>query len=206
MYDPDPYAGQLDDKSISFKNRNPLNLRPGGGDWQGMTGTMTHPRAGAFLMFDSVENGYRAAAITLINYGRLFGADTIAKIVARWAPPSENDTAAYVAAVEAATQIGRDVRLRLLQEPDALARIMDAMTRVESGGHQPYRAETIREGIRRAYRRFGRMVGDCLAAERITVREVHHGQATQANAAAHGKRPVPKKSRRQKAPRRKASA
>lgn len=155
-YEPDPYAGQLDKKSISFANKNPLNLRPGGGQWVGMVGVKVHKRAGAFVVFDTVENGYRAAAITLINYARLYGADTLRKIIARWAPDADgNDSNLY--AVKVGQEIGMplDTPLELERRPELLVALMWAMTRVEAGGiAPPYRVATLKEGVRRAYRRF----------------------------------------------------
>ncbi len=155
-YTPDPYAGELDHKSISFANKNPINLRPGGGDWQGMTGTMTHPRAGTFLQFDTPENGYRAAAITLINYAPVYGDDTLAKILNRAAPrEDQNDPDAYIARVSREVGVDPHARLDLKNDPETLVKILAAMTKVESGGLNPYRPETVREGVRRALARFG---------------------------------------------------
>lgn len=158
-YTPDPYAGELNGKSISFQNNNPMNMRPGGGQWQGMTGIMDHPRVGQFVQFDTVENGYRAAAVTLINYRKVYGADTLTTIISKLAPPEDgNDPAAYIAKVSRETGIGADQKLDLLNDPVSLQKILAAITRVESGGYQPYRLETIQEGIRRAYKRFGKGV------------------------------------------------
>lgn len=156
-YTPDPYAGELDKKSIGFKNRNPLNLRPGRDKWQGQAGTMKHPSAGAFIVFKTIEDGLRAAAITLVNYKWVYGADTLEKIIAIWAPPSDNNhTAAYIAAVVAETGIPRDRRLELIVQPEELARILKAMARVENGMAPPFRDETYAEAVRRALKRFGR--------------------------------------------------
>lgn len=157
-YTADPYDGSLNGKSISFQNNNPMNMRPGGGEWRGMIGTMAHPRAGAFVQFDTVENGYRAAAITLINYRKVYNADTLQSIIWRLAPPEDhNDPAAYVAKVSRETGIAPDAKLDLLNDPVSLQKILNAITKVESGGFQPYRQETIAEGIRRAYERFGKV-------------------------------------------------
>lgn len=157
-YTPDPYAGELDKKSIGFKNRNPLNLRPGRDTWHGQKGTMRHPRAGAFVVFETVEDGLRAAAITLINYKRIYGADTLEKIIGIWAPPEDNNhTANYIAAVVRETGIDRDRRLELLEQPEELARIMKAMARVENGMAPPFRDETYAEAVRRARKRFGKV-------------------------------------------------
>ena len=49
-------------------------------------------------MFSAPKWGFRAAAIILKHY-EARGINTVEKIVDRWAPPNENDDAAYVADV-----------------------------------------------------------------------------------------------------------
>jgi hypothetical protein len=155
-YVADPYDGALNGKSISFANANPINLRPGGATWQGQTGTMSVPGKGTFLTFASPEDGYRAAAITLINYKSIYGADTLSSILNRAAPAADqNDPASYVAQVSAATGIDPSTPLDFKSDPQALVSILGAMTKVESGGYQPYQLTTIQEGVRRALAHFG---------------------------------------------------
>ena len=83
---------------IGFRNNNPGNLRPGD-NWQGMTGTN-----GGFIVFSDMSFGIRALGTDLrtkINNGY----DTISKIIYRYAPPSENDTGAYIESVSDDTGI-----------------------------------------------------------------------------------------------------
>lgn len=47
--------------------------------------------------------GFRAGFVILRTYIRKYRLDTIEKIINRWAPPSENDTGAYVRFVCAKT-------------------------------------------------------------------------------------------------------
>lgn len=78
-------------KPLSIRNNNPLNIRYSAGNrWIGQIGY----RRG-FCEFDTLQHGWRAALMLLIKYQRS-GYDSIAKIVTRWAPPSENNTKAYI--------------------------------------------------------------------------------------------------------------
>jgi len=72
-------------------NNNPGNIEFSTlNNWQGQIG-----RNGRFVVFDSLQNGFRALMVLLKNYmGN--GFDTITKIITRWAPPVENDTAGYI--------------------------------------------------------------------------------------------------------------
>lgn len=77
--------------SLAIRNNNPLNIRYSSGNkWIGQTG-----KNKGFAVFSDMVYGWRAAIVLLIKYQRS-GYDTIRKIVTRWAPPSENDTEAYI--------------------------------------------------------------------------------------------------------------
>lgn len=82
-------------------NNNPGNLRIGL-PWQGLK--LGIP--GGFCNFISVEYGVRAMAKDLYNKVVNDGLNTIALEVAKYAPPSENDTQAYINAVSASTGWG----------------------------------------------------------------------------------------------------
>jgi hypothetical protein len=80
-----------------IRNNNPGNIREPAGDrtqWVGERATDDDP---AFEEFVSPVDGIRALAIVLRNYQRKHGLSTVEQIIGRWAPPSENDTAAYIA-------------------------------------------------------------------------------------------------------------
>lgn len=80
-----------------IRNNNPGNLKFNAYDkWQGLA---TPPSDGEFFIFANPTYGIRAAARTLIVYQDKHGCKTIADFIGRWAPDSENDTDAYVAAV-----------------------------------------------------------------------------------------------------------
>jgi hypothetical protein len=58
---------------------------------------------------------------------------TIRQIISRWAPPVENDTEAYIAAVSKVVGIGKDTPADFTK-PDLLARLAEAIFIQECGG------------------------------------------------------------------------
>jgi hypothetical protein len=134
-----------------YRNRNPGNIDwSASNPWQGQTGreTMMNGQPGRFATFDTHENGIRAMARLLMNYDRIYELDTVTKIVGRWAPKVENDTAAYASRVARLMNRSADQRLNLTMFAD-LRPLVEAMIVVELGG-QPYPDEVIDEGVRRA--------------------------------------------------------
>ncbi len=81
----------------NVRNNNPLNIKEpkGGGDlWIG-----EHPEDldGTFEEFESPEYGFRAAARLLKTYREKYGLYSVAEIITRWAPESDNNhTQAYI--------------------------------------------------------------------------------------------------------------
>lgn len=76
-----------------LRNNNPGNIRLSRTLWQG---EVRPSKDKAFCQFRSMSYGYRALMKLLQNYHRLNGCRTVADFIRRWAPPSENDTAAYI--------------------------------------------------------------------------------------------------------------
>ncbi|WP_263079244.1 structural protein [Endozoicomonas sp. Mp262] len=74
-----------------IRNHNPGNIRHGD-KWQGLAKSQPDK---SFCQFISPEWGVRAMARILINYQKLYGLDTLRKIIYRWAPPTENNSEAY---------------------------------------------------------------------------------------------------------------
>lgn len=96
-----------------LRNNNPGNIREGKGDstfWVGERATDDDP---SFEEFISMPHGIRAATVLFRNYQSLYGLNSIRKMITRWAPPNENDTAAYIARVVARTGIPPDAVLNL---------------------------------------------------------------------------------------------
>ena len=111
------------------RNNNPGNIRLSTTRWQGQVDG-TDP---AFVTFDSPASGFRALAKLLRNYQSLYGLRTVRGIIARYAPPSENNTAAYVAAVSAALGVSPDQQIDLNNDA-TLAALVRAITTHEQGG------------------------------------------------------------------------
>lgn len=109
-----------------IRNNNPLNIRIGN-KWKGLKTPNTD---GAFDQFISVQWGYRAAFIILRNYINKHKCNTVRKIISRFAPSSENNTAAYIKTVCKKTGFQPDQELKPTY-PD-LSKLVYAMAWVES--------------------------------------------------------------------------
>ena len=127
-----------------LRNHNPLNIRRGD-PWLGLTREQPDPD---FCSFESPTYGIRAAAKLLLNYQEKFGCATVRMIVYRWAPPSENDTAAYVASVAKAVGVAPDQAL-MLRHAQNLCAVIRAMC-VHENGSCPYTDAEIYAGMKLA--------------------------------------------------------
>ena len=77
-----------------LRNNNPLNIRwtPGTRPWQGQKG-----HDGKFCIFETMEDGYRAAFRVLDSYNKKHNIFSVREIIYRWAPPQDhNNTRAYI--------------------------------------------------------------------------------------------------------------
>lgn len=130
----------LSSGSRGIRNNNPGNIRKSGTVWAGQAPieAQTDP---AFVTFTAPEYGLRAMAKILKNYFAA-GYDTLAKVATRWAPPTENDTAAYIAALSQTTGLDPNARLSAADLP----RVIPAIVKHENGS-QPYSASLINKGI-----------------------------------------------------------
>lgn len=136
-----------------LRNHNPGNIdRHPGIRWQGQAADQSgDPR---FVVFEAPKWGIRAIARILITYQDARQArdgsriDTIREIVARWAPPGENDTGAYSRHVAALTAIGEDETLDVYDFVTAKA-LVKAIIQHENGGN-PYSDIEIEAGLRLA--------------------------------------------------------
>ena len=112
-----------------LRNNNPLNLEKGN-NWQGERACQTDRR---FEEFISLEYGLRAGFIIIRNYMKLRPPmDTVRKIITRWAPPSENDTAHYIQVVCTRGYLEPDAKLRF-SDKQKICRLIWAMCYVECG-------------------------------------------------------------------------
>ena len=127
-------------KPRGLRNNNPLNIRHSADQWQGTAATQTDK---SFVQFKSMAYGYRAAWKILDTYCLRFRRERIVynvrNIIARWAPPTENDTDAYVRTVVSLSGLGgyenvpRPNRYRNFERLEKTARLIAAMTCVENG-------------------------------------------------------------------------
>jgi hypothetical protein len=109
------------------RNNNPLNIRHNKDNFQGeVTGTDK-----SFKTFSCMPYGYRAAFVILHTY-LTHGTNTIEKIISRWAPPTENDTANYIANVEKWSGVSRNKELTAADGTDYIL-IVSAMSFMENG-------------------------------------------------------------------------
>ena len=103
-------------------------MRPLNGDhWQGEVGVDDMN----FVIFSDIAWGIRAWLIQYHTYITVHQANTLTLFVNRYAPNNENNTAAYISAVSAATGIGADDDMPTDQA--AVTAVFRAFTRVEDG-------------------------------------------------------------------------
>lgn len=116
-----------------LRNNNPLNIRKGC-DWRGERSVQIDRQ---FEEFTSMEFGLRAAIKLVCNHinghnSAHKACTTISSLIQMWAPTTENNTGAYIKAVEEFTGINRYQRIyannRLM-----VSRIVQAMAKVETG-------------------------------------------------------------------------
>ena len=91
------------------RNNNPGNIDRNATKWQGMAANQSSDKR--FIVFESPQYGIRALAKVLLTYQSRYRLMTTRKIINRWAPPSENDTDAYIAAVAKGCGVGPDQRV-----------------------------------------------------------------------------------------------
>lgn len=124
-----------------WRNNNPFNLRKSSDRWQGLAREQTDP---AFFQFESLDYGIRAGLIVLRNYYARYGLDTVRGIIHRFAPPSENNTDAYVAHV--ARQLGVDPDERI-DVPARLGELGAAIMKHENGVMHPQWKTALAAGL-----------------------------------------------------------
>ncbi len=139
------------------RNNNPLNIRLGE-KWQGLKARQTD---GQFCQFVSMDFGFRAAFRLLNTYYAKYGLICVRDIIRRWAPETENNTAAYINTV--CSQVSRCMS-KELKDTDGLPPvstdkvtwccIVRAMARVECGAKfadSPYVTGDISRGYELAF-------------------------------------------------------
>jgi len=106
-----PSTVSIPSNNLAALNNNPGNLR-----FAHQTGAI--PGAGGFAQFGTPEAGYQA----LVNQVSLDASrgETLGQYITKYAPPSENDTARYIAQASQALEVDADTPLASLN-PDRVA-------------------------------------------------------------------------------------
>lgn len=129
------------------RNANPGNIdRVAATHWQGQSADQSgDPR---FVVFDSPEWGIRAIAKELLTYQTKHACGTIREIINRWAPPVENNTKAYIAAVATDCGVAPDDQIAVT-DPETMQRLVKAIIEHENG-RVIYSDAQIADGVSRA--------------------------------------------------------
>lgn len=126
---------------LGLRNNNPGNIRVTGDQWQGMIGSES-----GMVRFQDVTYGIRAMA-TILGNDIIDGTNTITSLISQYAPPSENDTAAYINYVVQDTSY--DANQELPATSDTLFKLIRAQMKEEIG--QTYAAmisdDDVNQGI-----------------------------------------------------------
>lgn len=126
-----------------IRNHNPGNLRHGP-RWIGLEKVQLDRE---FAQFRAPEWGIRALAKLLLGYRRR-GITTLRELVARYAPATENNCAAYEDALCLALGV-RGTEAVDWSDPLTMRTLVAAIIRHENG-RQPYTDAVLDEGLRRA--------------------------------------------------------
>ena len=120
--------------SRGWRNHNPLNIRRGA-NWQGLTSVQMDKD---FCQFLNMTWGYRAAAVCMKSYYRLFVQRglpfTVRNILNRWAPPSENKTEAYIRNVSRLTGIAPDEPIGIPSEKPSRWMMLGVAMAIQENG------------------------------------------------------------------------
>lgn len=135
--------------SRGLRNRNPGNIRRSGVRYKGECSRSTDAE---FRQFESVEWGYRAMFVLLHTYACRYGCRTLRDMISRYAPPSENDTEAYIRRVALSSHVGADEAIDTL-DGNTMTCIVAAMSEVENG------AKAVREDVVRGWQFFAEDFG-----------------------------------------------
>lgn len=132
------YSGGSVSEPVGLRNNNPGNLVKTSNTWDGEV-----KGDGRFASFATPEHGLRALCKNLLAYNKR-GYTTVEQIIGRWAPPNENDTAAYTMAISKALGVPADKRLDLT-DINTLTALCASITQHENGSN-PYSHEQITTG------------------------------------------------------------
>lgn len=112
-----------------LRNCNPGNIRKNNIVY---AGEIVPSQDENFKQFTTMAYGYRAMFVVLYTYQHRYGLDTIAKMLGRYAPKNENDTAAYIRAVAERSGVPATSHITATNK-DVMIPIVAAMSFVENG-------------------------------------------------------------------------
>lgn len=120
-----------DDESLpqGYRNNNPLNIIISPEQWQGK---LVNNTDGKYEQFSSMLYGYRAAFRNLHTYMAKYGLNTIAAIINRWAPPTENPTQQFIDYVSNRIGVAPD-RTISYSDKQTMCNLVYAMAEFENG-------------------------------------------------------------------------
>lgn len=112
--------------SRAQRNNNPGNL-----EFRGQNGAVPEDGSGRFAKFGSAAEGVSALVKQLQRYGAR-GLDSLDKIIAKYAPPGENDTQAYIDVLSKKLGVAPSEKLDLTN-PDTLKTLVKGISKHEAG-------------------------------------------------------------------------
>ena len=121
--------GSMAKMSRGLRNLNPGNIRLGSFLYRGERARSSDS---AFRQFEAIEWGYRAMFVLLHTYAVKHHCRSLRDFIARYAPPSENNTEAYLRRVATATHLEPDEVISTTDGATMTA-IVAAMSEVENG-------------------------------------------------------------------------
>lgn len=127
---------------------NPMNIEEDHINWHGQIKPTADPQH--FLaQFDTMVNGVHAGARSLLNQQLLHGLDSWGLIITRYAPPSSNDTMAYIKTMANATGVGPNDKIDL-RDFDFMVLSCKAIIRQEQGKNNGVPDDVIQKGVSNA--------------------------------------------------------
>lgn len=121
--------------SRGYRNCNPGNIRlpkPENLMRDVFYGEIRPSRDKSFRTFVGMQHGYRAMLYLLRKYKNRYGLNTIAEMIARWAPVTENKTDRYIDFVCSKVGMSRDDIVDV-SNMTVMCRIVAAMSEMENG-------------------------------------------------------------------------
>ena len=124
-----------------IRNNNPGNIIANSAPFQG---EVRPSRDAHFKQFVSMAYGFRAL-MKIVHTKYAKGRRTVRAIISEWAPPTENDTNAYIDRVCKALKVERDEVLHM--NPTVYRQIAAAIFDVEKGNYKYDATKDISEGF-----------------------------------------------------------